>query len=228
MIFLKQDENAYIAKIKYDKTKSIESGFLRGETRMGPRLSLEQYRSLDLCFLAAITFLTELLITLAASRWYPDQLYTVSVTAALTAIVLVRWKGYAAVTALVGGAALCIGLGASPKQWLIYCIGNLAFLGALFFLKIVGEKKIRGNAAWTIFYGAFTLLVMQTGRAAVALILGGTLREAMAFYATDALSYVFTAVILWIAGRLDGILEDQKEYLVRLHAQLEAEKEDAQ
>ena len=195
---------------------------------MGPRLSLEQYRSIDLSFLAAITFISELLITFAASRWYPDQLYTVSVTAALTAIVMMRWKGYAAISAVVGAMALCIGLGATPKQWLVYCIGNLFFAVALLFLKFAGEERIRKNSVWTILYGAFTLLMMQTGRAVVAMILGGSLREALMFYATDALSYVFTAVILWIARRLDGIFEDQKAYLVRLHEQMEAEKEEIQ
>ena len=84
------------------------------------------------------------------------------------------------------------------------------------------------DPVWTILYGAFTLLMMQTGRAVVAMILGGSLREALMFYATDALSYVFTAVILWIARRLDGIFEDQKAYLVRLHEQMEAEKEEIQ
>lgn len=195
---------------------------------MGPRLRFEQYRGIDLFFFTVMTFFGELLITLAASRWYPDQLYTVSVTAALTAICLVRWKGFAFLPALAGAFALCIAMGAAPKQYLIYCIGNLFGMAALAFLKLVTEKKVRGNVIWTMGFGAFTLLMMQTGRAATALILGGTLRDGVMFYATDALSYVFTAVILWIARRLDGIMEDQREYLVRLHAQMEAEKEEIQ
>ena len=194
----------------------------------GPRLSFEQYRSLDLCMLAAITFVSELLISLAASRWFPDQLYTVSVTAALTAIVMIRWKGYAMAQAVIGAMALNLAMGGTPKQWLIYCVGNLLSLGALLFVKGIGEKKIRGNAALTIAYGVVTLFLMQTGRALIALFLGGTIRDAIAFYATDSLSCVFTAVILWIAGRLDGVLEDQKEYLARLHAQMETEKEEIQ
>ena len=67
------------------------------------------------------------------------------------------------------------------------------------------------------------MLLMQSGRAVMALALGNCFREAFAFYATDSLSLIFTAVILWIARRLDGILEDQKEYLERLHAQTEEE-----
>ena len=190
---------------------------------MGPRLSFEQYRSIDLFFFSLMTFFSELVINLAASRWFPDQLYTVSAAAALTAIVMVRWKGYAAIPGTLGGLALCIALGASPSQYLIYCIGNLFGLSGLIFLKLAGEKKIRESAFWTICYGICTLLLMQSGRAVMALALGNGFREALAFYATDSLSLIFTAVILWIARRLDGILEDQKEYLERLHAQTEEE-----
>ena len=45
----------------------------------------------------------------------------------------------------------------------------------------------------------------------------------LGFVTTDALSLVFSAVIVWIARRLDGIFEDQKHYLLRLK---EAEKEE--
>ena len=193
---------------------------------MRPHFTLEQYRGLDLFFFAAIAFFAELVITLAASRWYPDQLYTVSAGAALTAIVMIRWKGYAAIPALTGGLALCIAMGAVPVHYLIYCLGNLFGVAALLFLKAVGEKRIRENAIWTIGFGVCTLVLMQAGRALIALLLGYGIRNGIAFFATDSLSYVFTAVILWVARRQDGLFEDQKEYLVRLHTEMETEKEE--
>ena len=192
---------------------------------MRPSLSLEQYRSLDLFFFTVITFLAELGITMAASKWFPDQLYTVSVTAALTAIVIMRWKGFAMIQAVAGALALSLGMGASPKQILIYCLGNLFSVGAVFLRRAAGEKRIRENVVWTLGFGVMTLFLMQTGRAVVAGLLGSSPREMMAFYATDSLSYVFTAVILWIARRQDGIFEDQKAYLLRIQEEREAEKE---
>ena len=39
-----------------------------------------------------------------------------------------------------------------------------------------------------------------------------------------SLSGVFTMVIVWIAGRLDGVFEPQKSYLLRLHREMEQEK----
>lgn len=193
---------------------------------MGPHLSVRQYRNLDLFFWAVIVFLSELLINVAASRWYPDQLYTVSVTAAITAIVMIRWKGFAVIHAVVGGAAMCLSLGASSEQYLIYIAGNLLSVAALLFIRAVGEKKIRENAFWAMCYGICTLILMQTGRALVSSVLGYDLGNCIAFYTTDSLSLVFTAVILWIVRRLDGILEDQKKYLIRIHNETEMEKEE--
>ena len=193
---------------------------------MRPSLSFEQYRSLDLFFFTVITFLAELGITLAASKWFPDQLYTVSVTAAITAIVIMRWKGFAMIQAVVGALALCLGMGAEPKQILIYCLGNLFSAGAILVRKAAGEKRIRENVIWTLCFGAGTLFLMQTGRVVMALLLGSKLREVIAFYATDSLSYIFTAVILWIARRQDGIFEDQKAYVLRMQEERELENEE--
>ena len=42
--------------------------------------------------------------------------------------------------------------------------------------------------------------------------------EGLLLYVTaDSVTYIFTAVILWIASRLDGILEDQTHYLERIN-----------
>ncbi|MCR4597669.1 MAG: hypothetical protein K5678_01395 [Acetatifactor sp.] len=193
---------------------------------MRPSLTYEQYRGIDLCFFAAISFFAELVIALAASRWFPDQLYTVSATAGITAIVFMRWRGYGLIPAILGAIAFCIAMGANWQQLLVYCIGNAFAAGALLMLKLAGEKKIRTNAIWTICFGMVTLLLMHTGRAVLSILLGAGLHQAAAFYATDSLSYVFTAVILWIAARQDGMFENQKDYLRRLHESLEAEKEE--
>ena len=50
-----------------------------------------------------------------------------------------------------------------------------------------------------------------------ALILGTKAEELPLFITTDVISYIFTLTIVWIAGRLDGILEDQKHYLRRIN-----------
>ena len=39
----------------------------------------------------------------------------------------------------------------------------------------------------------------------------------LGFFTTDALSDLFTVLIVWITKRLDGIYENQKHYLLRVH-----------
>jgi hypothetical protein len=39
----------------------------------------------------------------------------------------------------------------------------------------------------------------------------------LGFFTTDALSLLFTGLILWVARLLDGIFENQRHYLLRIH-----------
>ena len=188
---------------------------------MRRQFTFQQYRSIDLFMFAGMLILSEFLLVTAATRWYPDQLYTVSVTAALTAIVMVRWRAWGAIHAVLGGAVYCWVSHGTPMQFLIYCAGNLAALAALGILRIWGDEKIRSSAFNAVVYGLCVQLLMQLGRAAVALLLGTQPARCVGFITTDVLSGLFTAVILWIVRRLDGILEDQKHYLLRVNREEE-------
>ncbi len=180
-------------------------------------MSFERYRAMDLSAFALMLAISETLIVTAATRWFPDQLYTVSVTAAVTAIVLMRWGAAAAVHAVLGGAAYCLAARAEPGQYLIYCLGNLFSLGSLLLLRRLGGERIRNDSFLSVLFALCTLFLMQLGRAAAALAMGHDARGCLGFFTTDLLSALFTALIVWIARRLDGIFEDQKHYLLRLH-----------
>ena len=69
-----------------------------------------------------------------------------------------------------------------------------------------------------------TLLLMELGRGLMALAFGASVSAAAGFLTTDIISWLFTALILWIARRLDGIMEDQKQYLHRVAQEREEEK----
>jgi uncharacterized membrane protein len=105
----------------------------------------------------------------------------------------------------------------------IYCVGNLLSLAALLLLRRVGKEKVR-TGRLSLLFPLLVLVLMQAGRALVALLLGAAPAGVIDFFTTDSLSFLFTFVIIWIARRLDGIYEDQKHYLLRLHAQQESEK----
>ena len=205
---------------------------------MNHRLTFRQYRQMDLTVFGAMLVVAEALIVLAATRWFPAEAYTVSIVAAVTSIVLMRWGPWAAIHAVLGGLVYCFVSGGQPGQYLIYCAGNLFALLSLLWFRILGKERIREDSFLTVMFALTTQLFMQLGRAAVAFALlraspgsapagtqsiAGALSFCIGFITTDALSGFFTAVILWIARRQDGLFEDQKHYLLRIQ---EAEKEE--
>jgi len=191
---------------------------------MNPHLTLKQYRNLDLFLFAVMLLLFEWIIQSAASRWFPGQPYTVSLVGAITAIVLMRWGPYAAIHAALGGWIYCAVSSAEPRHYLIYIAGNLFALLSLILLKVFGHQKIRDSALLSLVFAEATLLFMQLGRAVIALILGSELSACLAFFTTDALSGLFTVVLVWITRRLDGIFENQKSYLLRIHQEQKEEE----
>ena len=241
---------------------------LHCEKSMNHRLTFRQYRQMDLTVFGAMLVVAEALIVLAATRWFPAEAYTVSIVAAVTSIVLMRWGPWAAIHAVLGGLVYCFVSGGQPGQYLIYCAGNLFALLSLLWFRIPGKERtsgkeqnsgkkrgassdrtagsdrtsgkerIREDSFLTVIFGLTVQLLMQLGRAVVAFALlraspgsalagtqsiAGALSFCIGFITTDALSGFFTAVILWIARRQDGLFEDQKHYLLRIQ---EAEKEE--
>lgn len=188
------------------------------------QLTVGQYRAMDLFFFALMMAVSESVIVLAATRWFPNEPYTVSVVAAVVAIVMIRWGPWAAVHAVAGGAVFCLVSGAAPRQYLIYCGGNLLALLALFYVKKRGDEAIRRDSFKTVAYGLMTLLLMELGRGLMSLVFGASVSAAAGFLTTDIISWLFTALFLWIARRLDGIMEDQKQYLHRVAQEREEEK----
>lgn len=191
---------------------------------MNRHMTLKQYKRLDLFLFAVMLIISESVIVNAAIRWYPDQLYTVSVCAAIVSIVLMRWGWPAAIHAVLGGLVYCFWAGGSPKQFLIYGVGNLLSLLSLLLIRWLGKERIRENVLLTLFFALCTQLFMQLGRACISIVMGASFDAAFRFITTDALSGLFTMVIVWIASRLDGVFEDQISYLLRVQKENEEEK----
>ncbi len=187
--------------------------------------AVRRYRRIDLTIFALMVVLFEAIVILAATRWFPGQPYTVSVTPVITALVLVRWGPWAALHAALGGGVLCLMEGGGPKQYLIYCLGNLFSLAALPLLKALGgDERLRKDALKTLLFALCVTLLMEAGRALISLCMGTPLEGALTFFTTDVVTLLFTLVILWITGRLDGVLENQYHYLLRLREEQEKER----
>ncbi len=188
---------------------------------MQRRMSFAQYRAMDLSVFTSVLCLCEAMIVLAGTRWFPGEPYTLSLTSAVTALVMVRWGAWAAIPAVLGAAAFCLAGGASAAQFAIYCAGNLAALLLLPALSRLTWKRLKDNVLLTLLYGVLAALLMQTGRAGAALLLGNLLGACIGFLTTDVLSTLFSALIVWICRRLDGMLEDQAHYILRIQKEQE-------
>ena len=178
----------------------------------------KEYRAIDLAMLAGALAIFEFIMVCAATWWFPGQPFTVSLAAAMTSIVYMRWGAWGAIHAVEAGFVFCFFSGASGEQFFIYCIGNLFSVLAVLLLKVWGKERVR-TGHLSLIFPLLVQVLMQAGRAAAALLMGAEPANTVGFFTTDSLSLLFTFVIIWIARKLDGVYEDQKHYLLRIHAE---------
>lgn len=175
------------------------------------------YRVVDLSLFAVMLLVFENIILLASVRWFPGQPYTVSLVPAIIAIVLVRWGPWAAIHAVLGGLIVCLQARTTASRYLVYCVGNLFPLALVPWLsKWRKEQGVWKESTRALGYGIAVLLLIQAGRAVMTLLFGAAPVLALGCFTTEAITDLFTLVILWIVHRLDGVLEDQNHYLRRI------------
>ena len=163
--------------------------------------TLAQYQGVDLTLFAVILGICEYAVTRAAGSWFPGQLYTVSLTATVCAIVLMRWGAWAGLHALLGGAVFWLASGGSGAQLAIYALGNL---GCLLLLPLLGrdwKERIRSDMLFTArppipIGGAAALLTFGVCE----LIFTGS-----AFGALYALLFLYDGILYLISGRRFGV-----------------------
>ena len=185
-------------------------------------MSFSRYKTVDIFVFALITILFESICAFAITKWFPDQTFTVSITFAVVAIVMMRWKYFAAIHAVLGGLTLVFihraaGGNFPAEGYAIYPIGNLFALSALLIIKAVGDEKIRKVWYFTLLYVVTIYLSVELGRALLSLAFGkGFILGS--FLLADSVSFLFLTVASFVARSLDGMFEDQKKYLLRTHA----------
>lgn len=166
----------------------------------------------------------ETVVVKAGKVWFSSQPWSLSLVPALVAVVYMRWGVYGVLYSAIGGLAHCYAGGAEGVHYVIYMAGNLFSALALLFLKKMGKEKVRSGVFLSLLFGTLVFLLMEIGRGSVSLLLGSGLGVYVDFLTKDILSWVFAVVIIWITRRLDGVFEDQVDYLIRLKAQEEKEK----
>lgn len=180
------------------------------------QITFKQYRTIDLVIWTVLLILFETITTFATTKWFAAQAVAISISLALICIVMMRWSGYAAVLAVVGGAVYCFASKASPEQYLIYCIGNLFTLIALILFKFFDKERIRASVPKLMFFVLVAYVGMVFGRGMITLFFGGGINSFIVLATTDIMSLLFAEIILVLLRKTEGMIEDQKTYLLRL------------
>ena len=128
---------------------------------MNKQITLQQYRSIDLLILLLVQAVSQLVTYKAAAVWFADQLFIVSPVAAVVALVMMRWSGYAAIHAVLGGIFYALIAGGDWHHILIYGLGNLFGMVSLAVLKLLGKERIRKDALLAMIFAFLTQLLMQ-------------------------------------------------------------------
>lgn len=189
------------------------------QLKMNREISFSQYRTIDLVILTVLMAVSQFVIYVASSFWYPEQLYVVSPVGAMVALVMMRWGVWAGIHALLGGVIFTLLSGGTMQHFLIYGVGNLASMLALLYIRFFTKERIRKDAFLTVVFALLVQILMQLGRSAVAALLGFPADACIGFITTDVLSCLFTAVIIWVVRRIEGLFEDQKHYLLRIQSE---------
>ena len=185
------------------------------------QITFKEYRNIDLAILAAITFVFEVIATLAAAKWFPAQPIAFSITVAMICVVMMRWSGYAAIHAAVGGFAFCAASGATIEQVLVYCIGNVFALSALLLIRLWGKEQLRKDPFKRSMFAVTAYMGAVLGRWLVSLLFGGDLTALVVYATTDIISLLFALIVLNLLAKSEGMIEDQKTYLLRLQREKE-------
>ena len=188
------------------------------------KITFEQYRRIDLIMLSVLLVISEGLTTLATTKWFVAVPFAITTTLLFLCIGMMRWGGYSAVLAVVGGITFVVASGADFKRCVIYIIGNLFSLLALFYINAVGKNKLRRSIPFLVLYAVITYVSVCIGRWLVSLIFEPSLSSIVAYVFTDVITLLFTAVAIALMRNLDGMIEDQKEYVTRQAREREAER----
>lgn len=175
---------------------------------------------MDLITWCVLTAVFEAVAALATNWWFAAQPMAISVTLTFTCIVMMRWNAYALLPCFVGSLSYCITCGLVAKQteshYVIYCIGSLACVLAVFLLKRLGKESTRKSFVKRTAFVISAYVLTALGRWICSLPFELTLSTLTLYLTTDILSLLLAVLALSFAANADGVIEDQKAYLLRL------------
>ena len=193
----------------------------------GSRLiSVKQYKTTDLVIFAVILIIFDLLAHYASILFSGNVIYSFCLTVPITLLIMIRW-GWCSVFFAVGDALL-LTIVNNPAIWqsyLCYGVGNASLMLLLIAVKLVGKKRIASKWYFTslFFVSGWVLqnLTITIMNAICGFPFVAYLSLNFGFGITGVLSLAMGLVITLVLRKLDGMYEDQIEYLKRLKGERE-------
>jgi len=180
------------------------------------QITFKQYRTIDVIILVALTIIFEAITTMATNKWFAAQPIALSIGLAMICVAMMRWWWQAAFLAFASGFVVCILSGATGEQFLVYCIGNIGALLGMVWFRVFGKECVRNSVAKVLLFVATAYVGMTLGRGIISIAFGDTWGAFVQFATKDIMTLVFAAVVILLFRKTDGLLEDQKAYLLRL------------
>ncbi len=177
----------------------------------------------DLMIFTVFTIIFEAIATYASGVWFWAQPVNISLSLTLICIVMMRWNGYAAIQAMVGGFVYCLCSGGTVGQYPIFIVGNLFALVGLLLIKVWGKETIRESKLKLGCYVFLSYIGMMIGRTLITAVLGGTVQTFIPYIMNDSISLLFAIIVLILLRKTDGMVEDQKAYLFRMERERQEE-----
>ena len=183
------------------------------------QITFKQYRTIDVIILVALTTVFEGIATLATARWFALQPVALSIGLAMVCVTMMRWGWQAAFGAFFSGLVFCFLSGATAQQFVIYCIGNIFALLGMVWFKVFGKEGIRNSLLLITLFVSTAYAGQVIGRSLIAILFGDSWGAFVTFATTDIMSLVFAVLVIALFRQTEGMLEDQKAYLLRLDKQ---------
>lgn len=193
----------------------------------GSRLiSIKQYRTTDLVIFAVILIIFDLLAHYASILFSGEIIYSFCLTVPITLVVMIRWGWFSVFFAI--GDALLLTVIHNPAMWqsyLCYGVGNASLMLLLLAVKFIGKKRIASTWYFTLLFVVCAWVLQNLTITVMNAICGYSFVSCLAanfgFGLTGVLSLAMGVVVSLVLRKLDGMYEDQIEYLKRLKGERE-------
>ena len=183
---------------------------------MGGKISFGMYRSIDLTIFTVLMIIFEF-FSVKGFEWF-NGIYALSLFLVLSLITMMRWGIYSIIPIIAGGLTYSLAHpNGTMETTIVYVVGNLFVLIALVWL-IKGQDKIKNQNYYLILFVLTGFFGYCLGRAFIGTLVfkKDFIDLAIGYLGTESLNAVISLVIIFIARKQPGILENQKQYVKKI------------